>query len=69
MYLIIASLLNSWRYLLDSEYGNIEDFKKVLERVSTPATKAIETGFVFEKWCEQNFKETRGGMFQVTAKR
>ncbi len=69
MYLITASLLNSWRYLLDSEYGNIEDFKKVLEKVPTPTTKAIETGFAFEKWCEQYFEETKGGMFQVTAKK
>ena len=33
MYLITASLLNSWRYLLESEYGNIKDFERRLGRV------------------------------------
>lgn len=69
MYLITASLLNSWSYLLESEYGNIKDFEKVLAKVPTPTTEAIETGFAFEKWCEQNFEETKGGIFQMTAKK
>ncbi len=67
MYLITASLLNSWNYLLKS--GNTEEFKRVLERVPTPSNEAIETGFAFEKWCENHFPETKGGMFQVTAKK
>ena len=67
MYLITASLLNSWNYLLKS--GNTKEFQKVLERVPTPSTEAIETGFAFEKWCENYFPETKDGMFQVTAKK
>lgn len=67
MYLITASLLNSWKYLFSS--GNVEQFKRVLDRVPTPSTEAIKKGFAFEKWCEQYFEETKGGVFQLTAKK
>lgn len=63
MYLITASLLNSWKYFL--QYGNVEDFKRTLRRESTPANQYIERGFAFEKWCEENLEETKGGVYQA----
>ncbi len=67
MYLITASLLNSWKYFLNS--GNAEEFKKVLDRVPTPKNESIKKGFAFEKWCEENFEETKGGVYQVKVKK
>lgn len=64
MYLITASLLNSWNYFL--KYGNAEDFKRVLSRQSRPTNKYIEIGFEFEKWCENNLNETLKGAYQVS---
>ncbi len=71
MYLITASLLNAWHRLLTPSMWerDIEkeknEFQRVLNRVPTPVNQFIEKGFAFEKWCEQNFEETKGGMYQV----
>lgn len=66
-YLITASLLNSWNYAisLDNEYGNLEDFKKVLSKESFETTEAILNGFDFEKYMMENYEPTKGGCFQV----
>lgn len=64
MYLITASLLNSWNWFL--KYRNIEKFELTLSRKPTPTNPYINRGFTFEKWCEENLEETKGGEFQVT---
>ena len=66
-YLITASLLNSWKYAisLDNEYGNLEDFKKVLSKEPFEPTEAIENGFAFEKYMTENYEPTRNGCYQV----
>lgn len=64
MYLITASLLNSWNYFLIR--GNAKDFERVLSRQPTPSNQYIKSGFSFEKWCEENLEETKGGVYQVS---
>ena len=64
-YLITATLLDSWRYLLINEYSKMEDFLKTLNREKTPTTEAQQEGFEFETWAEQNYNDTLGGVFQV----
>ena len=66
-YLITPSLLNSWKYAIsnENEYGNLEDFKKVLSREPIETTEAIETGFKFEDYMIQNYELTKNGCYQV----
>ena len=69
IYLITPSLLNSWKNLLEKEYVTVEDFNQVLNREPTPSSESIEKGFMFEKWCENHYPETQGGVFQYAAKK
>lgn len=66
-YLITPSLLNSWKYAisLDNEYGNLEDFKKVLSREPMEETEAIKLGFQFEDFMINNYEPTMNGCYQV----
>lgn len=72
MYLITASLLNAWHRLITPNLWDKDieeekaEFMRVLNREPTPINEYIEKGFAFEKWCEENFKETKGGVYQVT---
>jgi len=69
------SLLNSWIYTLESEKGTVEGFLQTLNRVPTPINEHIEKGFMFEKWCEENYihkefgLDVEGGVFQYAAKK
>ena len=66
-YLITPSLLNSWKYAisLDNEYGNLEDFKKVLSKEPIEETEAIKLGFQFENFMIKNYEPTKNGCYQV----
>lgn len=66
-YLITASLLNSWQYAIspENEYGNLEDFKKVLSKEEFEPTEAILKGFAFEKFMTENYVPTKNGCYQV----
>lgn len=64
-YLITASLLDAWKYLLNNEYSKMEDFMQTLRREQHETTPAQEAGFKFEKWAEQNYHETLNGSYQV----
>lgn len=66
-YLITPSLLNSWKYAisLENEYGNLEDFKKVLSKEPIEPTEAIENGFKFEEFMIENYEATKNGCYQV----
>lgn len=66
-YLITASLLNSWHYAIspDNEYGNLEDFKRVLSKEPMEITEAIQNGFDFEEFMTENYRPTKGGCYQV----
>lgn len=68
-YLITATLLDAWKYLLTSEYSSMEDFMKVLQREETPTTEAQQNGFEFETWAENNIAETKNGQYQVKLSR
>lgn len=62
-YYITASLLNSWTYNLNN--GTLEDFKKVLNKEQFEPTEAILKGFAFEKYMQENYKETLNGSYQL----
>lgn len=66
-YLITSSLLNSWKYAIsiENEYGNLEDFKKVLSREPMEETEVIKLGFLFEDFMIKNYEPTKKGCYQV----
>lgn len=64
-HLITASLLNAWKYLLESEYGTMEKFLETLNRVPQETTKAQADGYQFEDWCIENYEPTLNGQYQV----
>ena len=66
MYLMTASLLNSWSYLL--RIGGEEawdSFVDTLLRKPSEPGEAAKTGFAFEEWAEENYIPTWGGCYQV----
>lgn len=67
--LITASLLDAWKYLLNSEYGNIDDFLNTLKRVPSETTEAQQKGFDFENWAIENYTPTLNGQYQIKASR
>lgn len=66
-YLITPSLLNSWKYAIsgDNDYGNLEDFKRVLSREPMEESDAIRTGFQYEDFMIKNYEPTKNGCYQV----
>lgn len=66
-YLITPSLLNSWKYAisLENEYGNLEDFKRVLLREPQETAEAQQLGYDFEDFMIKNYKQTKNGCYQV----
>lgn len=66
-YLITPTLLNSWKYAisLDNEYGNLEDFIKVLSKEPMEETENIKIGFQFEDFMIKNYELTKNGCYQV----
>ena len=60
---ITASLLNSWQYNLNN--GTLEEFIKVLNKEEFEPNEYILKGFAFEKYMQENFKETLNGAYQV----
>lgn len=68
-YLITPSLLNSWKYAIsqDNDYGNLEDFKKVLSREPVEETEAMKLGYQFEDFMIKNYEPTKYGCYQVKA--
>lgn len=66
-YLITPSLLNSWKYAisLENEYGNLEDFKKVLSKEPMEEKEAIITGYKYEEFMIKNYEPTKNGCYQV----
>ena len=47
----------------------MEEFLRTLNRQPTPTNKYIERGFAFEKWCESELEETKGGVYQAAFKK
>lgn len=64
-YLITASLLDAWKYLLNNEQSDFDAFLRVLRREPSETNIYQEQGFKFEKWAEENYPETQHGEYQV----
>ena len=62
-YYITPTLLNSWQYNIKN--GTLEDFVKVLNKEEFEPTESILKGFEYEKYMQENYKETLGGAYQV----
>lgn len=62
-YYITPTLLNSWQYNIKN--GTLEDFIKVLNKEEFEPTESILKGFEYEKYMQENFKETLNGAYQV----
>lgn len=65
MYLLTATLLNSWHYLLSNEYSSEEDFMKTLRREPLETTEAMLKGRAFEDWAYENIAEFKGAQLQL----
>lgn len=64
-YLITASLLDAWKYLLTNEYAKYEDFLSKLNREEQETTQKQQDGFDFEEWAIENYEPTLNGQYQV----
>lgn len=64
-YLITPTLLNSWKYLLESDYSSLEEFIKTLKKEPIEDTSRFEKGNQFEEYMVANYPETLNGCFQV----
>ena len=62
-YYITPTLLNSWQYNIKN--GTLGDFIKVLNKEKFEPTESILKGFEYEKYMQENYKETLGGAYQV----
>ena len=62
-YYITPTLLNSWQYNIKN--GTLEDFIKILNKEEFEPTESILKGFEYEKYMQENYKETLGGAYQV----
>ena len=62
-YYITPTLLNSWQYNIKN--GTLEDFIKVLNKEKFEPSESILKGFEYEKYMQENYKETLGGAYQV----
>lgn len=60
---ITPTLLNSWSYCIKN--GTLEDFIKVLNKEPFEDTESIIKGKAFEKYMQENYKETLSGAYQV----
>lgn len=60
---ITPTLLNSWSYCIKN--GTLEDFIKVLNKEPFEDTESIIKGKAFEKYMQENYKETLNGAYQV----
>lgn len=64
-YLITPSLLNSWKYFLESEYSSLEDFIKTLKREEIEDTTKFQKGNEFEEYMVNSYPDTLNGCYQV----
>lgn len=62
-YYITPTLLNSWQYNIKN--GTLEDFIKILNKEEFEPSESILKGFEYEKYMQENYKETLGGAYQV----
>lgn len=62
-YYITPTLLNSWQYNIKN--GTLEDFIKILNKQKMEVTENIKKGFEFEKYMQENFEETKNGVYQL----
>lgn len=67
-YLITPTLLNSWKYCVESDYGSLEDFIKTLNKekiTDEKKLKAFKKGNEFEEYMIENYPDTMKGCYQV----
>ena len=62
-YYITSTLLNSWSYAIKN--GTLEDFIKVLNKEEFEPSESIIKGFEFEAYMQENYEETKNGVYQV----
>lgn len=60
---ITPTLLNSWSYCIKN--GTLEDFIKVLNKEKFEPNESILKGFEYERYMQENYKETLNGAYQV----
>lgn len=62
-YLITPSLLNSWKYCIES--GNLDNFLQTLNREEIQDREPLIKGNDFELYMVQNYPDTKNGCYQV----
>lgn len=66
-YYITPTLLNSWQYNIKN--GTLEEFIKVLNKEKFEPSESILKGFEYEKYMQENYKETLSGAYQVVVQK
>lgn len=68
-WLITPSLLNAWRYFIESDYGDRTDWERTLRREPSPTTEAQQFGMDYETATWQGLTEAspyiEGSQYQI----
>lgn len=68
-YLLTPSLLNSWKYCVESDYSSLDDFMKVLRREEIEQKEVFIKGYDFEDYMKKHYPETLNGSYEVKVSR
>lgn len=68
-YLLTPSLLNSWKYCVESDYSSLDDFLKTLRREKTEQKEVFIKGYDFEDYMKKHYPETLNGSYEVKVSR
>ena len=60
-YLITPTLLNSWKYCVENQYGTLEDFIKTLKKEEVEDKSKFVKGNEFEEYMVAHYPETKNG--------
>lgn len=64
-FLITPTLLNSWKYCVESNYSSLEDFIKTLKKEEIEDQSKFIKGNKFEEYMIANYPDTKNGCYQV----
>lgn len=68
-FLITPTLLNSWKYCVESDYSSLDDFLKTLRREEIEQKEVFIKGYDFEDYMKKHYPETLNGSYEVKVSR
>ena len=64
-YLITPTLLNSWKYCIENDYGTLESFIKTLKKEEIEDQEKFVVGNEYEAYMVAHYPATKNGCYQV----